>query len=302
MHETKNMSLTVWDSEEDKFDHSKLAGDLEIIDGHNHIGPPHGIKLNGALALEEKSVTHNVIGKEAVLAENIGKGAVGSEQIEESFLPLGATVLWYRKNPTDRPGGGWEILDGRPWSEITNKLGYSTGNMPNTIKKFPMGVAFENVGTTGGSETLNLKHAHVVESHTHTTGPHAHTVGTHIHGIAVDGSHEHGFHQFAGEEIAESFPLRQIAVQKHNGPITDGEAAQAINLPQAFSGEHGVQIVMHLAGEHSHGGATGGSAPFATSTSGETTTSAAAPSTTEKLGNESIIPPWVGFCYIIRVR
>jgi hypothetical protein len=197
MINTPHMGLNAWDLGEDDFDHAQLASNFVTIDNHNHESG-RGLPI-GTNAIAAKAITTTQLAEEAVHSGNVQKGAIGSEQIDSLFLPLGVVIPWYTQGST-APGGGWEVCDGRAWSGITNSMGYSTGNLPDLRNKFVLGANLSGSpaeGSSGGASTISLAHAHAVESHTHTVGSHTHSVVDHSHSIGLttssDGDHRHGF-------------------------------------------------------------------------------------------------------------
>lgn len=103
----------------------------------------------------------------SITAEKLADGAV------PPGVPVGSVISWWRPSTdTPLPSDEWMIADGSVVTDSTSPL-YGT-NLPNLTNKFVMGVASEQVGITGGSNSQNLNHQHVVVSHTHTIPSHIH--------------------------------------------------------------------------------------------------------------------------------
>ena len=125
-----------------------------------------------------------------------------------------------------------------------------------------------DIGATGGAMTVSLAHSHTVNSHTHS-------VPSHAHSIAYEPNHEHGmFDANRGNDNVEG-----------NVPGND-------DYPEPFAF---LAHIHHIAGagEHDHGGQTGGS--------GTLTTGAATPSTNSQLDTEDIRNRYVGVLFLMRV-
>src|SRR4051812_11093597 len=239
MFTTPNMGLTAWDLGADSYDHSQLASNFSQIDLHNHT-PGKGLQIpSGGLAdnsvtsakiaadqvvptthipddsitqvsLAPDSVGNSELQDNAVGAANIINGSVTAGKLDPTIRPVGEVVMWYRADPSVLPPSGWEVMDGRAWSTITNKLGaggtqWNTGNIPNMANKFPLGAALSGTGVTadlppgiggsGGLQERDLTHTHVMNAHTHTVTSHTHTIssdGTHDHGFICIGGPDHG--------------------------------------------------------------------------------------------------------------
>ena len=52
---TPNMSLTVWNSLTDKYDHSQLAANFVALDQHDH-SPGRGAQINGSIGIKDYSI------------------------------------------------------------------------------------------------------------------------------------------------------------------------------------------------------------------------------------------------------
>lgn len=295
MFVTPNMGLSSWDLGTDPYDHAQLSNNFKTIDDHDHTpGPPHrGKQIPSAGILDGAVTTAKIAGNAVIptshipvdsipqsrLADNsvgpgelqdgavdtaaIANGAVTIDKLDGTVVPLGTVVLWYRADSAVLPPSGWEVMDGRAWSGIVNKLGaggvqWNTGNIPNMANKFPLGAALAGtdgtpanppaIGAVGGQHTRNI-------SHGHTAQPHSHTVNAHSHPIALGGGHRHTFDITTpgGPGVAALFS-RDVGVPKSDG------SRQALYLPGHNSGNFAgadVAAPMTLVADHSHGGVTG---------------------------------------------
>jgi len=267
--------------------------------------------------LAQRAVGHLQIAKKGVESENIATHAVENEHLDDevvddrtivketitidkldpNILKLGSTILWYKATPEEEPGDIWEVCDGRNWNEISNAWGLTEGRIPDTRDKFLRGTDLSHIGETGGASSIELAHAHHVEA---AALNHTHIVPAHNHVIGPDGLHHHTF------EGGHSLRTRQNAFAAGFGLVVEGEANLSESLYAAGLQDHDEKLTppydwsanMDTAGVHSHGGATGLSAAFSTggsSLSGTITTDT-------QLTDISTEPPFVGLCYIMRVR
>jgi hypothetical protein len=326
------MGLLSWDQETDYFDHGQLAMNWETIDKHDHIQPNGGKPITtNALAdnvitankIANNAVTNNQLAPNSVATDNIqqaaittallapgavtnpvlGSNVVTMNNLNPTVIPLGTVMMWWCAVPGATPGGGWEIMDGRPWTSIANSLGLpssSNTSIPNMIGKFPMGVDSLNVGTTGGIDSVDISHRHSVDVHNHT-------VPSHTHPITNDGNHMHlwqgGLHMGARANSLQ-IGLSVENVSNHKVFQNTNYSMYIQNLLSNPSWYHTTggatyQINdstadMDLAGTHAHSGKTQISTVL---TSGNAT-----PGTDTQLGNVSIIPSYVGFVFIMRCR
>ena len=93
---------------------------------------------------------------------------------ESSALPVGTVISWWKPNAgTPLPSGEWMIADGSIVSDSTSPFYGQT--LPDLRNKFIMGVTEENIGVTGGTNSLNLAHDHQVTEHTHSIPSHSHS-------------------------------------------------------------------------------------------------------------------------------
>jgi hypothetical protein len=323
MFNTLYMGLTAWDLGDDPYDHSQLANNFVAIDQHDH-SSGKGVQIPSA-GLKDRSVTTIKIALQAVtsaeLSDNsvsnaklqdnsvganeiidgsvgtneIANGAVTAAKIDPNFLPVGSVIMWGR--PDALPSGDWEVMDGRPWSSITNTMGYSTGNIPDMRNRVPLGSVNAGSGTTpadppatgatGGSHTKNV-------DHTHTGGAHTHPVPDHTHSISSQAGHTHQFLDDSGNP--HDARSRTVGI-----PTADG-FRQALFVPglQATDTGAGSSVVGPLTttASHNHGGATGGATGLNTGSGGNVATTG--PSV--DLTAVDVRPRFTGLMFIMRVR
>jgi hypothetical protein len=322
------MGLTAWDLGADPYDHAQLATNFAQIDLHDHTTgkglqiPTAGIANNAittgkiaALAvlpnthiptdsidqsrLAVDSVGNSELQDNSVMTANVVDGQITITKLDPSIIPIGQVIMWYRADASVLPPAGWEIMDGRAWSTITNKLGadgtqWNTGNIPNMSNKFPLGSALAGtgagpstppgIGSTGGQHERDL-------THTHTTNAHSHTVDSHSHGITADGGHNHRF--WANTQAGAS--LRDLFSRDVGVPKADGKR-QALYIQEhnrdSFAGSD-VSAPMESVANHSHGGAT------SASTAG--TSSATVTVNNGLTGNTDLRPAHVGLLFLMKV-
>lgn len=325
MFTTPNMALTAWDLGSDPYDHSQLASNFSKIDDHDHtVG--NGVQIPSAgiadLAITGSKIAANAINplthipvasipQSRLLNDSVGAvqlqdnsvdtgaiiaGAITADKLDPNILPIGTVLMWYRADSAVLAPTGWEVMDGRAWSTITNKLGaggvqWNTGNIPNMANKFPLGAALAGTGTTPSVPpaigAVNGQHERDI-SHTHTAQPHSHVVDAHVHGIASDGAHSHTFTGFSG---AGNLFTRDVGMPRAEG------TRQALYLPGHNSNSaqgSNVDTPMTAVAAHAHGGSTGSASP-ATSAVTETINSWAS-------GNLDFRPAHVGLLFIMKVR
>jgi hypothetical protein len=328
MYITPNMGLTAWDLGSDAYDHTQLASTISQIDQHDHTTgkgvqvPTAGIANNaitsGKIAANQvlpnthiptdsidqsrlavDSVGNSELQPNSVLTENVVDGQITLPKLDPAIIPVGQVIMWYRADSSVLPPAGWEIMDGRAWSTIPNKLGaggtqWNTGNIPNMANKFPLGSALAGTGTgpstppaigsAGGQHERDL-------THTHTSNAHSHTVDAHSHGITSDGSHNHRF--WANTQAGAS--LRDLFSRDVGVPKVDGRR-QALYIQEhnrdSFAGSD-VAAPMETVAAHSHGGAT------ATSTAG--TSSATVTINNGLTGDQDLRPAHVGLLFLMKV-
>lgn len=297
---TGNMGLTAWDLAKDDFDHLQLAANFVAIDKHDHTAGK-GVKIPTA-GIADKAITHSKLDDEAVQGNNVGAGAINTTQIDPNYVMLGTIVAWYPSSGVTTPGGGWELLDGRPWASVTNSMGYSTGNMPNMVGRFIRGAnpsGSPALLAESGATSLSLGHSHAVESHSHSIGAHVHPIAAHVHSISNDGAHIHTYTGTA--PIPGAYNLFQIKVGNPAGTGA-GQFKEALTLFNRPNTKEKDEIPMEAAGLHNHGGYTGVAGGGVTSSNGSFPTSEVAPGTDSRLGTVSILPPNTAFYYIMKVR
>lgn len=316
---TPNIGLEAWDLGTDDFDHSQLANNWVAIDNHDHT-PGRGLRISspaiaplnvltehiallnitqpllatpsvGTAQLFPHSVTKEILAEPAVYAANIANQQVTYEKLDPTVLPLGSVIMWYRKSgETNLPGGGWEICDGRAWSSITNSLGYTTGTIPDLRDSFAIGadingIVAPSIGAGGGSNERNFAHSHNVDAHFHG-------VPSHSHGISLDGNHTHGF-------LGEDSNYHQLVQQLVRAPVAETEVRDALFNPGISLARTHESVIqepspLQYTGAHSHGGATGASPEFSTTSTGT--------GTDTQLGDVDIRPSYVALLYIMRCR
>lgn len=285
---TPHMGLVAWDLPEDDFDHTQLAANFLAVDTHDH-SSGKGVQI-GSAGIADEAVTHNQLGLESVHADNLQSGSITSDLLSPDVLPLGSVITWYRAPGDARlPGGGWEIMDGRPWSSITNSLGYTEGSIPDMRGKFAKGADLAgslspSIGEQTGQASVNLTHSHAVDSHSHT-------VQAHVHGIIYDGSHAHPYHGTSPTPGVYNLFQHHVGIPKGPNP---GEYTEAIRLANVPLQSSQLEVPMEPAGMHNHSGNTTVNTPFASG--------AAAPNTDVKLATVSLSPTNIALLYIMRVR
>lgn len=330
---TPNMGLTAWDQGADNYDHSQLAANISAIDSHNHT-PGHGLQVptdgiaNNAITaakiagnavvplthispdsipqsrLATDSVGNDELQDNAVAAANILNGSVTAAKLDPTILPIGMVAMWYRADPSVLPPTGWQVMDGRAWSTITNKLGaggiqWNTGNIPDMTNRFPLGSALAGTGGTPdlppgigqaiGQHTRDL-------SHTHTSDAHSHVVNNHAHGIDPDGSHKHYFQSIfplpgGGTGTGQNdLRTRDVGVPRAEG-TRQALYVPALNQNGFLGGD--VDAPMLPTGLHSHGSATGSNSAG--------TNAVAVNINTALVGDQDLRPASVGLLFIMKV-
>lgn len=137
-------------------------------------------------------------------------------------IPQGAIIMW-SGSVGDIPAG-WALCDG-------------TDGTPNLRDRFIVGAGGGySVGGTGGTNSNNLSHSHIVNNHTH--------------GISSDGNHNH--------HIDHTMDL-----YSHIGDVSDKVEDGTNETVGSEDHGHRLHFVVDTwnSGNHSHGGATGGSSP-----------------------------------------
>lgn len=357
MYTTQFMGLTSWDLITDYFDHTEMDTNWKAIDQHDH-SAGKGLQINtGGIAnnaittgliapqavtnaqladnavatnnIQNQAVTNSQLGVGSVYGNVIPDGAITQPMLDPNVIPLGFIAMWWRPSGSATvPGGGWEIMDGRPWSAITNSFGLSTGNIPDMRGYFAQGADITGanapgIGMTGGNtgNTASLAHSHIVNAHTHG-------VPSHSHPISADGDHMHTWqgglsvwartNAFGGGDLyvgadpdGWNYPYNNVTFQARDGDwVTNNYYSMYIrNLTSkspwgtylassnSATGQTDGNADMDHAGSHSHGWATGGSGTLQTDGgSGTITTS------TQLGGSVSIAPQNVALLFIMRCR
>jgi hypothetical protein len=324
---TGNMGLTIWDELSDEFDYGQLEDNWIAVDGHDH-SPEKGVPIGtngiannaitqpklaiGAVAtvniqnfavgtnqIAEASITGDKIQPGSITGSDLANGAVSWPQLDPAMFPLGWIGLWFSPGGV-APGGVWEVMDGRAWSSIPNAFGLNTGVIPDLLDAFALGVHPNQTGITGGTPAIDIAHAHTVTGGTIT-------IPSHNHSISQDGQH---LHTFGGgftlatrqNAIPPGRTLNLIGPNNSVIPVTDFTL-----LANGFAGFYNLgnaqiddianittPVAMDATGLHSHGGLTGTSTPISAAASGTTDQQLSA--------GQSIYPPFVGLCYIMKVR
>lgn len=192
----------------------------------------------------------------------------------KKIYPVGSIYLSTNNtNPGTFWGGTWVA-----WGSGRVPVGVNTNDSNfNTVEK------------TGGAASINLAHSHTVNSHAHTIS-HTHPTSNHTLTVSEIPGHTHGEYLSmifdVGTGRCESRPL---ASQQTNNKNT-GNYKTFQQTAGAFSYESGhLQTGSTGGGQgHNHGN-TGGSS---TSNSGS-----ASPGTNSKLGNQSVLQPYIT-CYM----
>lgn len=344
MYSTVNMNLTSWNLETDFFTHEDMDANWQAIDAHDH-STGKGVQVNtagiansaitsnklAALAvtnpaiaasavatgnIQAQAITNALLAPGSVYGAVIPAAAIVASMLDPNIIPLGTVTLWYRvSGSSNTPGGGWEIMDGRAWSTISNTMGtggsqVTTGNIPDMRGFFAMGADINasvapGIGVSGGSNTVNLAHSHTNSAHTHTVPPHG-------HGISYDGNHFHTWQgglsmwsrtnafnvgtTFQGNDgnwHTNTYYSTYINGLASN-PVWGAEYQVQAGIPgQQQQLENGPSD-MDYNGLHDHGGST---------EANSTLTSGASNSITDyQLGATNLEPANVAFLFIMRVR
>lgn len=185
---------------------------------------------------------------------------------DQSLVPVGTIVDWFRPAATTPTPDGWKICDG---STVSDALSPFNGkNVPDLRNRFVLGIDASNATVmasygadqgappSGGQSAVGLSLAH------------SHTVPAHSHTISPDGQHAH-----TGSTGG------QINDPPFGGPSGFGSWV----IP------HHHDFTTNAAGSHNHGGQTGQQPATQTDT---------------QLGNVTVptVPPFVGLLKIIRVK
>jgi hypothetical protein len=333
---TGNLGLTVWDSEEDDFEHSQLADNFVRIDAHSHAGGlsealnahdelegnGHWTNLGLGLAirtaaiepeaiwrylLKLRSVASKQIDIEGVLSENIAEHNVLNKHLANESVndrTIAEETITIDKLDPNILTLGSVIL----WFK------YSSGATPGDLWHLMDGTAWasipNNLGLSSGNipdlrerfvRGTDINHTGEVGGNASVDLAHSHNVSSaslqHTHTV---GSHNHS--------ITVDGKHRHGFSSGGGGPhqlfqrITKYEEVsgkqELQSLWDTFSNSEGeLEVPMQETGEHSHGGNTGLNPAFA---SGGSSLSGSV-STDVKLANINTTPPFVGLVYIMRV-
>lgn len=325
---TTFMGLIGWDLPTDPYDHAQLAQNFVKLDAHDHTNtkgkqvPSAGIldlaitsakiqslAVNGS-KLADNSVTSSKIvdgsigsaelASESVTTAKIAPHSVGKDQLDLNIVPIGTVIQWYRPTGSVSLPTGWEICDGRAWSDISNSWGINSGAIPDLRNKFVLGASVSGTGSSastppdigqpGGNHEQNLAHSHGVYDHSHS-------VPSHNHSIDSDGSHKHRWITETWDSNGSLIGTQLVDALQRGSAVPGAEGTRqclyvgGLNRNQA----HGEQVnaPMETVGPHSHGGLTGSSSVLSTAASGS--------STADALGILDKRPSYVGLLMLMRV-
>lgn len=246
--------------------------------------------------IAEKNVLEPHLANEIVTDRTIKKETITIDKLDPNILSLGSVILWFKYSPAAKPGDLWHLCDGTAWASIPNSLGLTEGFIPDLRERFARGTDLNHTGEVGGNSFVDLEHHHNISSGSLS---HTHIVGSHNHVISVDGKHNHTF--AGGNEIRtrQNAFIQGLTLEGHQNLMESAYpgATQFNHDSERVPGGYDVPVPMDTGGEHNHGGNTGLSAAFATGGSSLVTTV----ETDTQLANVSTTPPFVGFCYIMRV-
>jgi hypothetical protein len=226
-----------------------------------------------ALGLVDGAVAGTAIANGTITGEKIKDHTITELQLAPGIaVPVGSVISWWG-NAAAAPDG-WAVCDGHTLSDSASPLNGLA--LPDLRDRFIRG-GTGNVRSTpvvGGAATIDLSHSHTVNDHSHGMD-HTHTVNDHSHGMdhyhtgttdsSGDRANYYTYHQDAYTEVSDD----------HKHHFTTGGPSN---------------------------GNTGGAAP-GTSGPSNGNTGNAAPGTNTALSNaQSILPPYVGLIFIVRVR
>jgi hypothetical protein len=186
---TPKMSLKVWNSEADPYDHEQLADNFLKLDQHDHsFGKGTQIPASGLApgAVTGDKIAPGSIGGPQVLnssitSDHIVDGTITLVDLAPEVLPAGLIIPFALpvtagvSEPT-----GWLLANGqevlkttysRLWDAFGNTHLYGTPidstkfKLPDLAQRFPLGRGGSRViGDSGGAFT----HRHTIPNHTHT--------------------------------------------------------------------------------------------------------------------------------------
>jgi hypothetical protein len=335
---TANLGLTVWDSENDDFEHSQLADNFVRIDAHSHLGglsealnshdelpgAGHWTNLGLGLAIKTGAIEPEAIRRYLLKLRSVAHQQIDIEGVESENIAL--------ENVLNRHLGD-ESVDDRTIKEETitiDKLDpniltlgsvilwfkYSVGAAPGDLWHICDGTAWASIPNSLGLSSGNipdLRERFARGTDLNHTGEVGGTAGinlAHAHNItsgSLEHSHTIGAHNHSiavdGKHHHTFEGGFQIASRKNaftNNIVLEGHKAalQSLYLSEFHEGEEGANASMDQGGEHNHGGSTGLSAAFA---SGGSSLSGSVTTDTQ-LTSVSVTPPFVGLVYIMRVK
>jgi hypothetical protein len=82
---TPNMSLTAWTSSDDDFDHTQLATNFALVDGHDH-SPGKGTQLNAAEAIVNETITDALIAAATITGDKIADETITAALIANNTI------------------------------------------------------------------------------------------------------------------------------------------------------------------------------------------------------------------------
>ena len=125
------------------------------------------------------AVQANTVPDESITSIKIADGTIQAVDMAPDAIPpgvpVGTVISWWRPDAgTPLPSDEWAIADGSAVGDTESPLYGQT--LPNLTNRFVMGVGADNIGQTGGANTVNLAHSHQVASHSHSIPTHRHTL------------------------------------------------------------------------------------------------------------------------------
>lgn len=316
-----NMGLIKWDLTGDPYSHTQLAANFQALDDHDHTSGKG--KLIVTNSITNLAVTTAKLADGTVTSAKIADGAITAAKLaNDAKYPIGIVVPWYRPDPSIAVPSGWIVPIGQTLTDPEHDFAIAGSiQVPDLRNKFILGAYTSGTGTgtstppaigaVGGSHTINLAHAHAVNSHTHSVpnhthgiDPHSHTVSDHTHTIATQTDHAHTYN--SGNQVYS----RQANTTYKQPPTGLDDFLQTLFINNFNSGGGASAAPMDPAGSHNHGGATGGvtaglstnSTGLTTQSSGSTTSGATAPGTDSQLSSTTDNRvAFVGLLYIMKV-
>lgn len=316
-----NMGLVKWDLTGDPYSHTQLAANFQAIDDHDHTSGKG--KLIVTNSITNLAVTSAKLADGSVTTAKLADGSVTAAKLaNDAKYPIGIVVPWWRPDASVPVPTGWIVPIGQTLTDPEHDFAY-VGSIvvPDMRNAFVLGAATSGTGTgtgtppaigaVGGSHTLNLAHAHSVNSHTHSVpdhvhsiDAHSHTVSDHAHTVPTQADHAHTYN--SGNQVYS----RQANTTYKQPPTGLDDFLQTLFINNFNSGGGAAAAPMDPAGSHNHGGATGGvTAPVSTgstalntTSSGSSTTGGTAPGTDSQLSSAvDGRGAFVGLLYIMKV-